>query len=382
MILDNYRSPWIDSDVEAFADSVRRFCKDHLQPNEEKWRHQHFIDRDAWLGAGELGMILPDVPVDYGGSGATPAYLAASAGEIARAGCTSLGIMINHIVGHYILSDGTEAQKQQWLPGIASGEVICAVAMTEPGTGSDLQAVSTKAERRGDRYVINGSKTFITNGVLCDLVAVVAKTDPSAGSKGISIFLVDTKLPGFRRGKSLDKMGWQAQDTAEMFFDDVEVPLDCLLGGVEGKGFYTLMNQLPYERAQIAINAVGSMELALELTLEYARERKAFGKSILDFQTSRHTLADVKATVLASRTLCDHMIQQWIDGQLNSTLASMCKFWLTERQGEVIDRCLQLFGGYGYMNEYPIARLYTDARVTRIYGGANEIQRELVGRSL
>lgn len=381
-MLDNYRSPWMDSDVEAFADSVRRLCNDYLVPNDEKWRHQHYIDREAWLKAGELGMILPDVPAEYGGSGGTPAYLAAAATELARAGCTSLGVMISHIVGHYILSDGTEAQKQQWLPRIASGEMICAVAMTEPGTGSDLQAVRTRAERRGDGYVINGAKTFITNGALCDLVAVVAKTDSSLGAKGISIFLVDTRTPGFRRGKILDKIGWAAQDTAELYFDDVEVPAECLLGGVEGKGFYTLMNQLPYERAHIAISAAATMERALALTLEYTRERKVFGKPVIDFQTTRHALADVKATVLASRTLCDHMIQQWVAGKLDSTLASMNKFWLTERQSEVVDRCLQFFGGYGYMNEYPIARLYADTRVARIYGGTNEIQRELVGRSL
>ncbi len=377
-----YRSPWMDSDVEAFAESVRRFCQDYLVPNDEKWRRQHCIDREAWRKAGELGMILPDVPMEYGGSGATPAYLAASSTELARNGCTSLGITISHIVGHYILSDGTEVQKLHWLPRIASGEVISAVAMTEPGTGSDLQAIRTRAVKRGDSYVINGAKTFISNGTLCDMVAVVAKTDAAAGAKGISIFLVDTRLPGFRRGKTLDKLGWAAQDTAEMYFDDVEVPAECLLGGVEGRGFYTLMQQLPYERAQIAIQATGSMELALDLTLEYTRERQVFGKPVLDFQTTRHTLADVKATVLASRTLCDHLVQQWIAGTLDSTLASMCKFWLTERQGEVIDRCLQLFGGYGYMNEYPIARLYTESRITRIYGGTNEIQRELVGRSL
>ena len=381
-MLDNYRSPWMDEDVIPFADSVRRFVTQSLTPLEEKWREQHQVDRASWLAVGEMGMILPDVPVEYGGSGGTPAHVAAVINEMAYAGVTSLGLGISHIVGHYILADGTEAQKQHWLPKIASGEVICSVAMTEPDTGSDLQAIRTRAVKQGDKYVINGAKTFITNGQICDMVAVVAKTDPDGGAKGISIFLVDTRLPGFRRGKTLDKLGWEAQDTAEMFFDDCEVPADCLVGGVEGKGFFTLMNQLPYERMQIAMNATASMERALALTLEYTKDRKVFGQRVLDFQNTRFTLADIKATTLASRAFCDHLIQQWIDGKLDSTQASMGKFWLTDRSSEVIDRCLQFFGGYGYMKEYPIGRMWIEARVTRIYGGANEIQRELVGRSL
>ncbi|MCP2021375.1 acyl-CoA dehydrogenase family protein [Pseudomonas laurylsulfatiphila] len=381
-MLDNYRSPWMDEDVIPFADSVRRFVTQSLAPLEEKWREQHQVDRASWLAVGEMGMILPDVPVEYGGSGGTPAHVAAVINEMTYAGVSSLGLGISHIVGHYILADGTEAQKLHWLPKIASGEVICSVAMTEPDTGSDLQAIRTRAVKQGDKYVINGAKTFITNGQICDMVAVVAKTDPNGGAKGISIFLVDTRLPGFRRGKTLDKLGWEAQDTAEMFFDDCEVPADCLLGGVEGKGFFTLMNQLPYERMQIAMNATASMERALALTLEYTKDRKVFGQRVLDFQNTRFTLADIKATTLASRAFCDHLIQQWIDGKLDSPQASMGKFWLTDRSSDVIDRCLQFFGGYGYMKEYPIGRMWTEARVTRIYGGANEIQRELVGRSL
>ncbi|MDT4826563.1 acyl-CoA dehydrogenase family protein [Pseudomonas jinjuensis] len=381
-MLENYRSPWLDDEVEPFVDSVRRFVTQTLAPREEQWREQHQADRESWLACGEMGMILPDVPVEYGGSGGTPAHVAAVINELSYAGVAGLGLGISHIVGHYILDDGTEAQKQYWLPRIASGEVICSVAMTEPGTGSDLQAVRTRAVRHGDKYVINGAKTFITNGQLSDMVAVVAKTDLSAGAKGTSIFLVDTRLPGFRRGKVLDKVGLTSSDTSEMYFDDVEVPADCLLGGVEGKGFYTLMKQLPYERAQLAMAATAQMERALKLTLEYTRERKVFGKPVLEFQNTRFKLADAKATVLASRTFCDYMIQEWIEGRLDSTLASMGKFWLTERNSEVIDTCLQFFGGYGYMNEYPIARMWADARVARIYGGANEIQRELVGRSL
>ncbi|MNH80077.1 Acyl-CoA dehydrogenase [compost metagenome] len=381
-MLDNYRSPWLDEDVAPFADSVRRFVTQSLAPLEEKWREQHQADRASWLAAGEMGMILPDVPVEYGGSGGTPAHVAVVINEMTYAGATGLALTISHIVGHYILTDGTESQKQHWLPKIASGEVICSVAMTEPGTGSDLQAIRTRAVKQGDQYIINGAKTFITNGQMSDMVAVVARTSQDGGAKGLSIFLVDTRLPGFRRGKTLDKLGWASQDTAEMFFDDCAVPADCLLGGVEGKGFFTLMNQLPYERMQIAINATATMERALALTLDYTRERKVFGQRVLDFQNTRFTLADIKATTLASRTFCDHLIQQWVDGKLDASQASMGKFWLTERSGEVVDKCLQFFGGYGYMNEYPIGRMWTEARVTRIYGGSNEIQRELVGRSL
>ncbi|MNZ77034.1 Acyl-CoA dehydrogenase [compost metagenome] len=293
-----------------------------------------------------------------------------------------LGTGLSHIVAKYILDDGTEEQRLQWLPKVGSGECICAVAMTEPGAGSDLQSVRTRAVKKGDKYVINGAKTFISNGQTCDMVLVVAKTDSGEGSKGVSLFMVDTKLPGFRRGKCLDKIGMHSQDTSEMFFDDVEVPENCLLGGKEGQGFYTLMRQLAFERAQIGVGAVAVMERALRLTIEYTKDRKVFGKPVIDFQNSRFVLADVKATVQASKTFVDLIISRWIDGTLDTTLASMGKFWLTERQGEVLDKCLQLFGGYGYMNEYPIGRMWADARVARIYGGSNEIQREVVARSL
>ncbi|MBO3273995.1 acyl-CoA dehydrogenase family protein [Pseudomonas schmalbachii] len=383
MQLDNYRSAWMTDDLSAFGDSIRRFVRERMAPNEDKWRAQHQGDRETWLACGEMGMILPDVPSEYGGADGTPAHYAVVLQELAYGGAASIALSISHIVGHYILASGTEEQKRQWLPKIASGECICSIAMTEPGTGSDLQGVRTRAVKKGDKYVISGSKTFISNGQLSDMVVVVAKTDMEAkGSQGISLFIVDTRTPGFIRGKCLDKIGMPGQDTSEMFFDECEVPADCLLGGAEGQGFYQLMQQLPYERAEISIQAVAQMERALALTVEYTKERKAFGKAILDFQNTRFTLADVKATVVASRTFVDLIIQRWVDGSLDTTLASMGKFWLTERQGEVMDRCLQFFGGFGYMNEYPIARMYADARVARIYGGANEIQRELVGRSL
>jgi acyl-CoA dehydrogenase len=381
-MLDNIRSSWMDEDLEAFADTVRRFCREYVEPNDLKWRDQHQTGREVWHKAGQLGLILPDAPEEYGGSGGTPAHAAVVMRELGYAGNSAFGSGINHIVGHYILAFGTEQQKMRWLPGIASGEVITSVAMTEPGTGSDLQGVRTRAEKQGDGYVINGAKTFITNGQLCDMVVVVAKTDPGQGAKGISLLIVDARTPGFRRGKVLDKVGQEGGDTSEMFFDDCKVPADCLIGGKEGQGFFQLMGQLPYERAQIAIGAAAQMERALALTVAYAKDRRAFGKPIIEFQNTRFVLADVKATTLAARTFADHLVQQWIDGKLDAALASMGKFWITERQGEVIDKCLQLFGGYGYMTEYPIARMYADARVLRIYGGTNEIQRELVGRSL
>ncbi|WP_342622507.1 acyl-CoA dehydrogenase family protein [Pseudomonas alkylphenolica] len=383
MRVENYLSPWEDADLVAFRDSIRRFVREQLLPHEDKWRQQHRSDRSAWLACGEMGMILPDMPSEYGGADGTPAHYAVAMEELTYAGAMSIALSINHIVGHYILASGTEAQKRQWLPKIASGECICSIAMTEPGTGSDLQGVRTRAVKHGDKYLISGSKTFISNGQNSDVVIVIAKTDLDAkGSRGISLFIVDTNTPGFQRGKCLDKIGLPGQDTSEMFFQDCEVPADCLLGGVEGQGFVQLMQQLPYERAEISIQAAASLERALALTVEYTRERKAFGKSILDFQNTRFTLAEVKATVLASRLFADLIVQRWVDGTLDTTLASMGKFWLTDRQGEVIDDCLQFFGGFGYMNEYPIARMFADARVARIYGGANEIQRELVGRSL
>ncbi|WP_454753676.1 acyl-CoA dehydrogenase family protein [Cupriavidus necator] len=382
-MLENYRSPWMDEDLDAFAGAVRRFCKDIIEPSEMKWRAQHHVDRAVWLKAGELGLILPDVPEAYGGAGGTVAHAAVVMREMGYAGSTGFGYGINYLVGHYLGSYGTEAQKQRWLPGIATGQIITAVAMTEPGTGSDLQGVRTTARKRADgKYVVNGAKTFITNGQMCDMVVVVARTGDQQGAKGISLLIVDASNPGFRRGQCLDKVGQDSGDTSELFFDDCVVEADALLGGAEGQGFFQLMGQLPYERAMIAVGAAAQMERALELTVAYVKERKAFGKALIEQQNTRFVLADVNATVTASRAFADHIIRHWIDGTLDSSLASMGKFWLTERQGEVIDKCVQFFGGYGYMLEYPIARMYVDARVQRIYGGANEIQRELVARSL
>ena len=376
------RAAWMDDELAAFGDTIRRFSKAYLEPNDVKWREDKRVSREAWLKAGELGMLLPDVPEAYGGAGGTPAHAALAFREMGYSGNTGPAFGINHIVGHYLLNCGTQEQKRRWLPGLASGAVIAAIAMTEPGTGSDLQAVRTTAVRRGDGYVIDGTKTFITNGHLCDMVLVVAKTDPALGSGGISLLIVDTATPGFQRGKVLDKLGMEGQDTADMFFDRCAVPAGCLLGGQEGQGFYQLMGQLPFERAQIAISAAGAMARAFDLTVDYVKQRHAFGKPLIDFQNTRFVLADVKATVTASRAFSDMVVQQWVAGSLDPATASMAKFWITERHCEVVDRCLQLFGGYGYMKDYPIARMYADARVLRIYGGTNEIQRELVGRQL
>jgi acyl-CoA dehydrogenase len=377
-----YRANWMTDDLVQFGDLVRRFSKDYLLPTDIQWRADKQASREAWRKAGELGIILPDVPEAYGGSDGTPAHAAVVFWELGYSGNTGLGLGLSSIVGHYLLRFGTEAQKQRWLPGIASGEIIAAIAMTEPGTGSDLKGIRTRAERRGDSYVIDGAKTFISNGQLCDVVLVVARTDPAQPSKGLSLFIVDTTTPGFERGQALDKLGMEGQDTSEMFFSGCTVPSDCLLGQEEGRGFYQLVEQLAYERAQIAIWASGAMTRAFEITVDYAKERKAFGQPLIDFQNTRFVLAGVKATVTAARAFSDMVVQQWIDGTLDAATASMAKFWNTERQCEVTDQCLQLFGGYGYMKEYPIARLYADARVQKIYGGTNEIQRELVGRQL
>jgi Acyl-CoA dehydrogenases len=300
-----------------------------------------------------------------------------------RHGITSLGHTVHSIVAHYVLNYGTEAQKHDWLPRMASGELVGAIAMTEPGAGSDLQAVRTRAVREGDHYVINGSKTFISNGLHAGLVGVVAKTDPSLRSKGISIVMVETKdLPGYRVGRVLDKIGQNGWDTAEMFFNDCRVPASWLLGPTEGKGFVQLMRDLPYERTLLAMGGLGAMEYALQLTADYTRQRKAFGKALLELQNTRFKLAEVKTTVHIARVFLDDCIQKLKDGKLDTVTASMAKYWVTEMQNKVMDECLQLFGGYGYTREYPIAHLYVDSRVQRIYGGSNEIMKEIIARSI
>jgi acyl-CoA dehydrogenase len=379
-----YRSPWMTEELDTFRDQFRKFLAKDLAPRAETWRKQRLVDRSAWLALGEMGALLPSIPESYGGLGASLAYDAAVFEDIERVVPElNNGVTVSSgIVAHYILRYGSEAQKQRWLPGMARGELIGAIAMTEPGTGSDLQSVRTSAKRDGDNYVINGQKTFITNGQTCDLVIVVARTG-GTGAKGLSLIVVETgDAKGFRRGRKLDKIGLPAADTSELFFEDVTVPCANLLGPEEGQGFVQLMQQLPWERLMIAIGAVASMERAVELTADYTKERKAFGKALIEFQNTAFTLAERKTEATVARVFLDYCIGRMVAGDLDAVTASMAKWWCSQKQVETIDECLQLHGGYGYMEEYPISRMFVDARVQKIYGGANEIMKLLIARSL
>ena len=381
--MTDHRSPWMDDELEMFRDAARRFVEQEIVPNDDRWRAQHHVDRSIWNKAGEVGLLCTDIPAEYGGVGGDVRHESVVAEEMGGHGITSFGHVVHSIVAHYVLNHGTEEQKHRWLPRMASGELVGAIAMTEPGAGSDLQAVKTRAERVGDEWVINGSKTFISNGLHAGLVGVVARTDPSRGSKGISIIMVETEnRPGYRVGRVLDKIGQNGWDTAEMFFDDCRVPADCLLGPVEGQGFVQLMRDLPYERALLALGGVAAMEYALRLTVDYARSRKLFGQTLLEMQNTRFKLAELKTQVHVSRLLIDDCISKLRAGTLDTATASMAKLFVTEAQCRVMDECLQLFGGYGYTTEYPISKLYVDARVQRIYGGASEVMKEIVARSL
>lgn len=381
--MTDYRSPWMDEELDLFREAVSRFVESEIVPNDARFREQHHVDRELWSKAGEVGMLCTDIPERYGGVGGDVRHEAVVVEELGRRGITSLGHSVHSIVAHYLLNYGTEEQRQRWLPRMATGELVGAIAMTEAGAGSDLQAVRTRAHLDGGDYVIRGSKTFISNGFHAGLVAVVAKTDLAHRAKGISMLMVETRdRPGYRVGRVLDKIGQQGWDTTELFFDDVRVPRDCLLGGAEGQGFTQLMNDLPYERTLLAIGGVAAMEYALKLTVDYARHRKAFGKALLEMQNTRFTLAEVKTLVHVARVFIDDCIVKLREGRLDTVDASMAKWWLTDLQSRVADECLQLFGGYGYMKEYPISRLYVDARVQRIYGGANEVLKEIIARSL
>jgi len=380
---NQYRSPWLDDELDMFRDAARRFIEAEIVPNDARWREQHHVDRGIWNKAGEVGLLCTDIPAEYGGVGGDARHEAVVAEEMGRHGITSLGHTVHSIVAHYVLNYGTDAQKHDWLPRMATGELVGAIAMTEPGAGSDLQAIRARAVRDGDHYVINGSKTFISNGLHAGLVGVVVKTDPTLGSKGISIIMVETKdLAGYRVGRVLDKIGQNGWDTAELFFDNCRVPASWLLGPVEGQGFVQMMRDLPYERTLLAVGGMGAMEYALQLTAEYTRERKVFGKSLLELQNTRFKLAEVKTNVHVARVFIDDCIQKLKDGKLDTVTASMAKLWVTDMQNKVMDECLQLFGGYGYTREYPIAHLYVDSRVQRIYGGANEIMKEIIARSI
>lgn len=367
---------------EAFRDSARRFMEQEVKPRDEKWQEQGYVDRDVWLKAGGNGFLCMSMPEEYGGAGADRLYSMVLLEEQARANISSLGWGLHsEIVAPYLLNYGGEALKKKYLPKMASGEMIGAIAMSEPGAGSDLQAVKTSAIHKGNRYVVNGSKTFITNGWNCDLVIVVAKTDPALGAKGTSLVVVDTSMKGFTKGKRLKKIGLKGQDTAELFFDNVEVPAENLIGQ-ENNGFVYLMQELPWERMQIAISAAAKAEAAVRWTIDYVRERKAFGKPIASFQTTRFKLAELATEVQAARVFVDRCMELLLAKQLDTATASMAKYWVTDLECRVIDECLQLHGGYGYMWEFPIAQAYADARVQRIYGGTNEIMKELISRSL
>jgi long-chain-acyl-CoA dehydrogenase len=378
-----YASPWMDEDLAIFRDAVARFVDAEMVPNEEQWRKQQHVGKDIWRKAGETGLLCTDIPAEYGGVGGDFRHEAVLYEETARRGITGFGQGVHSICAHYLLNHGTEEQKRRFLPRMASGELIGAIGMSEPAAGSDLQGLKTRAARDGDDYLINGSKIFITNGFLAGLIALVVKTTPGVGAKGTSIFMVETEnLPGFRVGRILDKMGMKSQDTAELFFEDVRVPAANLLGGSEGQGFYQLMGDLPYERALIAVSGVAAMEGALAETIRYTKDRKAFGKTIAEFQNTKFKLAEIATKTHIARVFVDDVIAKIVNGTLDTVTASMAKYWVTDTQQEVLDECVQLHGGYGYMNEYLVCRMFADSRVQRIYGGTNEIMKELISRAL
>jgi acyl-CoA dehydrogenase len=383
-VLDVPRPGWVTEDVALLEEQTRRFIANEYVPQIERWNECGMYDREVWSKAGAAGLLCPAIPEEYGGGGGTFAHEAVIGRELSLAGFDAFGAPLHSgIVAPYILHYGTEAQKRRWLPRMATGELVGAIAMSEPGTGSDLQAVRTTAKKSGNGYVLNGQKTFITNGQHANLIIVVAKTDPSAGAKGISLMMVEADgAVGFRRGRKLKKLGLDAADTSELFFEDLWLPPENLLGSDEGQGFAQLMNDLPRERLIVAVHAQAMVERALALTIEYVKQRVAFGKKLIDFQNTQFVLAECKAEATIARVFHDHCIDRYVNGALDTVTASMAKYWITEVQGKIIDRCLQLFGGYGYMEEYPISRMYRDARVMRIYAGTNEIMKLVIARSL
>lgn len=371
-----------DADHEMFRDSVRKFLETEAAPYHEQWEEDGQVDRALWNKAGEQGFLCPTVPEEYGGVGVDFRYNAIVDEECARSGLTGIGWGLHSDISvPYIVRYGSEEQKQKYLPGCVSGEIVTAIAMTEPAAGSDLQGIKTTAVKDGDHYIINGSKTFITNGQHADLVVVVAKTDPSAGAKGTSLFLVEAGTPGFEKGKNLHKIGLKAQDTSELFFQDVRVPATALLGE-EGMGFVYLMQDLPQERLQVSVLAVHSAQAILEQTVAYVNERKAFGKTIATFQNTQFKLAELDTELTAATVFLDRCLELHIEGRFDAIAAAKAKLLTTELQGKVMDECLQLHGGYGYMWEYPVARAWADARVQRIYAGTNEVMKLIIGREL
>src|SRR5579864_754811 len=379
-----YVSPWINENVQLFRKNVKRFIQEEFVPHEARWREQHRVDAEAWPKAGEVGILLTDVPEQYGGGGGDYCFEAVVTEELCYNG-VAFGHGVHSIAAHYILSYGTEEQKKYWLPRMAAGELIGSIAMTEPVAGSDLQNIKTSAKRQGSCLVINGSKTFITNGWHTNLIVLAVKTatDNGVGAKGISLVVVETQdLAGYRVGRTLEKVGQHGQDTCELFFDDVRIPAANLLGGEEGRGFYQMMEQLPYERMGVSVSAVATTEQAVAITTKHCKERSAFGKPLIDFQNTRFKLAECKSQTHVMRVFLDSCLERLIAGKLDTSTAAMAKYWLTERECAIIDECVQLHGGYGYMMEYPIARMWCDSRVQRIYAGTNEIMKELIARSL
>ena len=377
------RSPWMTQDLDDFRQLARAFCEKEIKPNIERFIDQKRVDRELWIRAGELGLLCTSIPEEYGGGGGTFFHEAILIEEQARIGDSSWGAALHSgIVAHYLLHYGTEEQKQEWLPKMASGEVVTAIAMTEPGTGSDLQGIKTKAVREGDDYLINGAKTFITNGYHADMVLVACKTSPDQAAAGVSLVIVPSRSDGFRRGRVLNKIGQKGQDTCELFFDDVRVPASNLLGSEEGQGFIQLMMQLPQERLIVAVSCAASMGLMLDLTHEYTLTREAFGKPIFGFQNTKFKLAEVATEARVTRAFIDECLELHVKGELDIPTAAMAKYWSSERAQQVADTCLQLHGGYGYMDEYPIARAWTDLRISQIYAGTTEIMKEIIARSL
>jgi acyl-CoA dehydrogenase len=386
--MDGQRRLWETEELTLMRDSVARFLEKELLPERERWDEEGVTDKESWRKLGEAGLLCTSIPEEYGGIGGTHAHDIVVMEEMARLGLDGIaGCFTIHscIVPHYLLHYASEEQKRKWLPKLASGATIAAIAMSEPGTGSDLQAITTGAKRDGDHYVINGSKIFTSNGQNAELIVIVCRTG-GAGAKGVSLIVLETDDPmqakGFRRGRNLNKIGMASQDTSELFFDGVRVPVENLIGAAEGQGFVQLMVQLGWERLQGAVLTAINMEVAVKMTTAYTRERRAFGKAIFDFQNTQFKLAECATTAKVARMFVDQCIVQLLDGKLDPVTAAMAKYWTTEQVGKVVDECLQLFGGYGYMKEYPIARLYTDVRLFRIVAGTNEIMKTIIARSL
>lgn len=380
-------SPWIDEELSILGDHISRFAQKELLPKVDQWECDRRVDRESWKKAAAAGLLCASIPTEYGGSGGTRAHEAVIIQELAKLGLDSnigaANSVSSGIVAHYILAYGTEQQRKRWLPGMSSGDIVGAIAMTEPGAGSDLQGIRTSAKKVKGGYLVNGQKTFISNGQTADLVLTVVTMDARLKGKGLSLLAIEpANTKGFRRGRNLEKIGRHGQDTSELFFDDVFVPEENLLGETEGRGFFQLVQQLPWERLSLALGAVSIIERAVDLTIAYAKERHAFGQPLIGFQNTQFKLAECKTNAVVARSFVDSLMVQLMAGQLSAETAAMAKWWTTDLLGKVADECLQLFGGYGYMIEYPIARIWANARVTRIFGGSTEIMKLLIARSL